>query len=180
MVEGTLLVDEHVALVPLRIADAEAYVPLVRENAQRLARWFPWAQDGGDPVAIRAFLVTVEQQRTRAERNETYAIVVDGAFAGALSLHDEDMRNDCAELGYWIGERFGGRGVMTRSARALCAHAFGRGLHRLEIVTGVENAPSRALAERAGFRFEGVLRGRVATGRGYEDAALYARLAGDP
>jgi RimJ/RimL family protein N-acetyltransferase len=84
-----------------------------------------------------------------------------------------------AELGYWLGERFGHRGILTRCVGALRAHAFATGLHRLEILSATANLPSRALAERAGFVFEGVLRERVRTTEGYEDAALYARLASD-
>ncbi|MGD1066759.1 MAG: GNAT family N-acetyltransferase [Vulcanimicrobiaceae bacterium] len=175
-----LRIDASAVLEPLTDEHVNAYAALVRENGERLARWFAWAEHGGDVADVRAYVAAVETQRARRERNETYAIIVDGAFAGVIGLHDEDVRHDTVEFGYWIGARFGGRGVMTRAVSALGARAFARGLHRLEIIAAVDNAPSRAVAERAGFAFEGIMRGRVRTPRGHEDAALYARLATDP
>jgi RimJ/RimL family protein N-acetyltransferase len=180
MVDETLRIDATAVLEPLTAEHVNAYAALVRENRERLARWFPWAENGGAVADIRAYIAAVESQRVRRERNETYAIRVEGAFAGVIGLHDDDVRDDTVEFGYWIGTRFGGRGVMTRAVSALSRRAFARGLHRLEIIAAIDNAPSRAVAERAGFTFEGIMRGRVRTPRGYEDAALYARLATDP
>src|SRR5580658_2357934 len=179
MDEGTLRVDDTTVLTPLRSAHVPAYAALVEQNVARLVRWFPWAANEQRDDEIEAYLASLEAQRARGERNESYAILVEGELAGSLSIHDHEPRNDVAELGYWLGERFGHRGIVTRCVGALCTHAFATGMHRLEIMSAAANLPSRALAERSGFVFEGVLRERVRTSLGYEDAALYARLAND-
>ena len=70
---------------------------------------------------------------------------------------------------------------MTRAVEAVAAYGFGDyALHRLEILAAVGNAPSRAVAERAGFALDkATLRERLRAPHGYDDAALYVRLAPD-
>jgi ribosomal-protein-serine acetyltransferase len=73
-----------------------------------------------------------------------------------------------------------GRGTMTAAVRALVDHAFGEwGLHRVVIEAAVDNAPSRAVPERLGFREEGVRRAAERHGERYLDLVVYAMLAVD-
>ena len=66
---------------------------------------------------------------------------------------------------------------MTRSVRALIAKAFLElGFERLDIRADVANARSRAVAERLGFTFEGVLRREAFSGSTYVDHAVYGLL----
>jgi ribosomal-protein-serine acetyltransferase len=71
---------------------------------------------------------------------------------------------------------------MTAAVAALVNHAFDSlQLNRLEIRTAVENAPSRAVAERLGFRFEGTLRQAYrVTDERYSDDTVYSLLRSDP
>jgi ribosomal-protein-serine acetyltransferase len=64
--------------------------------------------------------------------------------------------------------------------RALVDHAFaGWGLNRVEIRAALENARSRAIPERLGFKKEGVLREAERLGERFVDHALYAVLASE-
>jgi ribosomal-protein-serine acetyltransferase len=66
---------------------------------------------------------------------------------------------------------------MTAAVRALIGHAFGVwGLHRIEIAAAVENARSRAIPERLGFREEGVRRDGERHGERYLDLVVYSLL----
>jgi ribosomal-protein-serine acetyltransferase len=83
-------------------------------------------------------------------------------------------------LGYWLGEAYVGRGLMTRAARALCEEAFvGLGLNRVEIRAGVHNVRSRAVAQRLGFKEEGTLRQVLWLYDRGVDEVVYAMLAAD-
>lgn len=65
-------------------------------------------------------------------------------------------QNRNAEVGYWLGERFVGRGLAAAWA---VDHLFTvEGLHRVEMQCGVANSSSRAVAERLGFTNEGTRR----------------------
>ena len=61
-----------------------------------------------------------------------------------------------AYIGYWIDERFSRRGIMSLSVAMVADFAFRTlRLHRLELNIRPENAASRAVAEKVGFRLEG-------------------------
>jgi ribosomal-protein-serine acetyltransferase len=173
-------IDDDVALEPLRADHAQACAALIEANRERLVRWMPWAAESRSAADVLRYVEAVEDYRTRGA-GDAFAVLVRGAFAGAIDLHDLNHVNDVAAIGYWLGEAFGGRGVMTRAVRAVAERTFCEdGVHRLEILAATENAPSRAVAERAGFRLEAILRARLRTELGYEDGALYVRFADDP
>jgi RimJ/RimL family protein N-acetyltransferase len=86
-----------------------------------------------------------------------------------------------ANIGYWVSPRARERGVATAATVALSGWAFEHGLHRLDLLTALENLASQRVAMAAGYAREGVLRG-VMLGRdgAWEDRVVWARLAGDP
>ena len=70
---------------------------------------------------------------------------------------------------------------MTRAVRLLSGWAFSElGVDRIEVIVDPRNAASRAVAERAGFRFEGVLRSYVVIKDRRRDMAMYSLLRTDP
>lgn len=172
-------VDDDLVLTPIRTEHASAYAALVAEERARLTRWLAWAEASRTVEDVRAFVATVDERRG-ADLGENYAIFVDGVLAGSLDIHDVTRPHGVGALGYWLAARFGGRGVMTRAVQALVPHAFAdHRLHRLEILAATENAASRAVAERAGFAFEAVLRQRLYAPGGFDDCALYVRFSDD-
>jgi [ribosomal protein S5]-alanine N-acetyltransferase len=89
-----------------------------------------------------------------------------------LFRHDEKSRR--AELGYVLGRRRWGRGLMNEALHALIGHAFqALDIRRLEAEVHPENLASARLLERIGFAREGLLRQRwVAAGRPYDVIAF--------
>lgn len=78
---------------------------------------------------------------------------------GSVSL-DLFGDRDAAEIGYWVAKSERRRGVASAAARLVMRWGFEElGLERLEILTYPGNAASQALAEKLGFRREGLLRG---------------------
>jgi ribosomal-protein-serine acetyltransferase len=172
----------HFALAPelelrlLEDSDAEELYALVEANRGHLAPWLPWA--AAQTLAdTRAFLALTRRQL--AENNGFQcAIVESGRIVGTIGFHRVDWVNRATSLGYWLAEDAQGKGTMTMAARALVDWAFqGWGLHRVEIRAAVQNARSRAVITRLGFREEGLLRQveRVGGGR-YLDHVVYSVL----
>jgi ribosomal-protein-serine acetyltransferase len=158
--------------------DAEELHALIERNRSGLARWLRWARDQ-TPAETLAF---IRQARVGAAARESIqrAVVVDGRIVGMVGLPRVDRENRCAEIGYWLDEAHRGRGVMTTAVAALVDVAFGDWrLNRVEIRTDVENRPSRALAERLGFHYEGVMRQAYWVGDRYSDDAIYSMLAAE-
>jgi ribosomal-protein-serine acetyltransferase len=100
--------------------------------------------------------------------------------AGYIGLNRIDWANYRTEIGYWIGASFQGRGIMTRSCRAMLAYAFDElKLNRVEIYCAVDNLRSRAVPERLGFRKEGVMRQAERVHERYHDLVCYSMLAAE-
>jgi ribosomal-protein-alanine N-acetyltransferase len=91
----------------------------------------------------------------------SFAIEVAGEFAGGIgfTLH-ADVERVGAEVGYWLGQSFWGRGVATEALRLLTRDVFEthRELRRLYAVPFSSNAASARVLEKAGYRREGTLR----------------------
>ena len=108
------------------------------------------------------------------------AFVIDGTLGGTLGLHYVDWFDRSAEIGYWIASCREGRGYVTRAARRMIEVAFDTvGLHRLVIRCAIDNARSRRVAERLGFRREGLLREAQWVGGRFLDQHLFALLRGE-
>jgi ribosomal-protein-alanine N-acetyltransferase len=85
-----------------------------------------------------------------------------------------------AYLGYWIGEPFAGRGLMTAGVAAALREAFTRRkLHRLEANIQPGNAASIAIVRRLGFTREGYSRRYLKIGGRWRDHERWALLAED-
>jgi ribosomal-protein-serine acetyltransferase len=166
-------------LRPLDEADAEELHALIEANRGLLSRWLPWA-------AGQTFEDTVEfLRRTRAQlaRNDGVqaAIVLgEGSIAGVIGHHAVNWPHRSTSLGYWLGERYQGKGTMTAAAQALVDHAIDVwDLNRVEIRAAVDNAPSRAIPERLGFFEEGTLRQAEFVDGRHHDTVVYSTLAGE-
>jgi RimJ/RimL family protein N-acetyltransferase len=85
-----------------------------------------------------------------------------------------------AELGYWMGVPYWGRGYTTEAARALMAFGFFvLGLNRIQARHFVFNPASGRVMQKLGLRREGVLRQSIRKGERFEDVVIHARLAED-
>ncbi|HEU4699420.1 MAG TPA: GNAT family protein [Gemmatimonadales bacterium] len=116
----------------------------------------------------------------REPRPTTFGIVVDGEAAGAIGLEPgDDIERYTAEVGYWLGRRFWGRGVMTDALRAVTDHAFAElGLHRVFAVPFVRNVASCRVLEKAGYVREGRMRRSAVKAGEVLDQWLYAAVRG--
>lgn len=97
----------------------------------------------------------------RNDDPETHlAIVVDGEAAGAIGLRlNEDIERISAEVGYWLGEKYWGRGITTRALIAFTAHAMRtHNLTRLYALPFEWNKASFRVLEKSGYQLEGRLR----------------------
>lgn len=108
-----------------------------------------------------------------------YAICDDDAMVGCISFKNVRWKEDVVELGYWLDASARGNGLATRAVSALTNVAFSQGFQRVEMRIAPENKRSTAVAERAGFVLEGVLRmGGVIHG-GRVDLRMYSLIMSD-
>ena len=112
----------------------------------------------------------------------SFGIVVDGEAAGTITLMPgDDIARHSAEIGYWVGRRFWGRGVATDALTAATGHAFSAlGMHRVFAVPFVRNDASRRVLEKAGYALEGRMRQSAVKAGELLDQWLFAAYAPAP
>jgi ribosomal-protein-serine acetyltransferase len=173
-----LPVDDEVALVLAEERHAQVMTDLIVRNQRRLARWEPWAEQPASLDATRAYIRAALDDFLRGRQISTI-IAVDKAkrFIGRCGVRINPYAAS-GDIGYWIDADYEGRGITSRAARALISSVFDElGLTRMELRTSVDNKRSRALAERLGFSFEGVLPGGLRFSHRADDVALYGVTA---
>lgn len=111
-----------------------------------------------DLSGVRAKYVRKTMERWARDEGFITGICADGRLIGTFGAA-LDNTNCCASLGYWVGKDFEGRGIATRSVRAVTDLLFRqREIQRVELRAQPTNRRSRAVAERCGFKLEGTLR----------------------
>ena len=165
--------------------DGAAVNAAICESLDALRPFMPWAQaapslDESELVCRRA------QARFRLREDLVLSMferAADGSerrYVGGSGLLRIlwDVRR--FEIGYWCRSSCTGQGFVAEAVRALNRLAFDQlGARRVELRMDGANERSRRVAERAGFTFEGVLRGDSLTPQGeVRDTRVYARVLG--
>jgi ribosomal-protein-serine acetyltransferase len=157
---------------------APEWLALVERNLERLARWEPWAGLSQNLAGIRLYLAWQAQSFVSGTA-VPLQIRLDGVLVGSCSARI-DKAEGTAEIGYWIDAGVEGQGIAAQSVGALVGYLRERGdIGRIQARTAADNARSRALLERLGLEFEGVLRSSQRINGGRADMAMYA-LIGAP
>ncbi|MBU6429481.1 MAG: GNAT family N-acetyltransferase [Cyanobacteria bacterium REEB65] len=159
--------------------DALALFDLTDRNRAHLQHWLPTV------AAERKTLADTEQfiagLRNAPDGSRfVCGIWVAGGLAGVVSLFEPADEYEYAQLGYWLGVGYEGRGLATIACQALIIHAFECfDLSKVEIRCGKDNIRSKAVAERLGFRAEDILFGGLELDDRVEDLMVYGLLAED-
>ena len=168
------------ALRLLEEADADELFALIDANREHLGPWMPWVQSDRAPSDVLAFIRVTRRQIADNDGLQTAIVDPGGRIVGVIGVHNIDWLNRKTSLGYWLAAGEQGRGTMTEAVRAYVDHAFGTWkLNRVMVQAAVENARSRAIPERLGFREEGILREVERIGDRTLDDVVYAMLAAD-
>jgi RimJ/RimL family protein N-acetyltransferase len=111
-----------------------------------------------------------------------FAIDVGGEAAGGIGFTlQPDVARRSAEIGYWLGEEYWGRGITTEALIAVTDHAFANyDLCRLYAHVFEWNGASARVLEKAGYTFEGRLRKSVTKEGQTIDQLMYAMVKEEP
>lgn len=167
---------EGAQLKLLSYEDAEPLFVLTDSNREHLRRWLPWV-DHSKTVADSRGFITMTLEQLAANKGFQSGVWYDGQLAGVIGHNHVDHSNKVARLGYWLGESFQGRGLMTKACRAYLDHSFKvMKMNRVAIFCGEKNTRSRAIPERLGFQVDGTLRQYERLPSGFHDVIVYSML----
>ncbi|HEY3061680.1 MAG TPA: GNAT family protein [Chloroflexota bacterium] len=170
-----LPVDDEITLVLAEERHAPRVTELIVRNQLRLARWEPWAEQPQTVDGTRAYIRASLEDFVRGRQISTIIALDRGmTFVGRCGLRINPYAGS-ADVGYWIDGAHEGRGIVRRSTQALVDLAFVElGMNKVDLRTSIDNARSRGLAERLGFRLEGTLPAGLRFAHRSDDVALYS------
>ena len=162
---------ERLLLRRPRLDDAKAAVALLQDDT--IGRWIPVLPS---PYRTRNWTtwVRANTKPKPVERPEglsfPFVIEMDGRMVGMVGMR-WDAKDRSANIGYWVGKAFRGRGIATEAAVAVTAYAF-RELRAEKVWATVlkGNKGSPRVLKACGMRLEGTLREHgVHRGRRYDE-----------
>jgi len=162
------------------MSDHADWVALRRSGTEFLKQWEPdWSPDHFSRKAFRNRVYWANKTQETGKGLPLFIIRRhDQCLLGAITL-DNIRRGpaQAATLGYWIGHEFARQGHMNDALAAVVHYAFNHlDLSRLEAATLPENAASRGLLEKTGFKYEGVAQSYLQIAGRWRTHVLYANL----
>lgn len=163
--------------------DFRAWSTLRDQSAPFLTPWEPvWA---ADHLSRKAFASRIYWANRSTSQGTALPLLLirraDGALLGAITL-DNIRRgpSQAGTLGYWMGQAHARQGYMREAILALVHHAFTvMDLSRVEAACLPENAASRGVLEKCGFKYEGVAQSYLQIAGRWRNHVLYANLRSD-
>jgi [ribosomal protein S5]-alanine N-acetyltransferase len=148
-----------VAIRLVRPRDARVLQQELLSNRAWLSPWEATSPDGPVSFDMRTGVRRLLQQY-RDGTGVPLVMEDDGELAGQLNVWGIARGSlASATIGYWVSERFAGRGITTTSVALATDVCFDEmRLHRMEICIRPENAASLRVVEKLGFRYEGLRR----------------------
>lgn len=176
-------------LRPLTLADLPEYVRFRTVSAAHLRPWEPLPPADKTVDEYARFVIEQAEARAAADQGARFVAIwcptdgaADGPIAGLFNLNNivrGVFQN--ADAGWSVSAEFIGRGVATEGVHGLLTLAFapaprGLGLHRVQANIDPSNIRSLRVAEKCGFRREGLARRMLCINGEWRDQWMHARL----
>jgi ribosomal-protein-serine acetyltransferase len=167
-----VLTTTHLDLVPVGPAHARSLFQAVMDSRPELLAWMPWARE---PTFEGTLAQTVSSERDWHDDLEFHFSLVDRATGEVLGIAGLNRDGPgSAELHYWIRSDRSGQGLTTEACQVIIAWGpRALGVRRLTLWAGRDNAASRRVATKLGFKHVGRLDWRPEGGLGPFDAESY-------
>jgi ribosomal-protein-serine acetyltransferase len=163
----------------MELKDAERIFALTNQSRSYLREWLPWLDMTTKVEDTKEFIQGCLRGFSE-NRSMTTVIIFNEEIIGVAGYNTINWSNKTAYIGYWLGEEFQGKGIMTKVARALTEYAFKElKLNKVEIRAAAENKKSRSIPERIGFENEGCIRQAEWLYDHFVDHIVYGMLAKD-
>jgi ribosomal-protein-alanine N-acetyltransferase len=174
------VIPEGYRVAELEAADGPALAEAYRRNREFLEPWEPTREedfftDDGQLIAVAAQLSGVSAGLLAA-----WLLWYGDEVVGRVNLNNillGVLRS--ASIGYWVAEDHGGRGLATGAVEFACAQAQGRGMHRVEAGTLLDNDASQRVLEHCGFEYIGTASRYLFINSAWRDHRLYQRILHD-
>jgi [ribosomal protein S5]-alanine N-acetyltransferase len=160
---------------------------LRRPKASDLNSWHKNMNDKTIGKNLRAVIYPVKKEvvkkyleealkniKLKNKDKEIFVIDINGECAGTIALSNIEL-NHKAIVGYWLGKKFRGRGIMSKALKMITEYGFRKyHLRRIKAHVVTFNKASARVLEKCGYKLEGIQKkNRLKNGKYYDDY-LYA------
>ena len=174
----TELSDGVLVLRPWRLEDVRRVTEICQDP--EISRWTNVPSPYQEEHACTWIEQTIRDWDDRKHAAFAVTDAVTGEVVGAIGLRFHEDYALQASAGYWVAKEARGRGVATGALRLVSGWALRElGLPRVQLITDPENLPSQKVAERAGFRREGLLRKYFEFSGRRRDCLIFSLLEGE-
>jgi len=154
----SILIDDDMLLRTYQMEDAQELFSAIDKSRQHLRQWFSWV----DPTTKQEHSLQFIQQSLQQQQQQeglALGIFYKRRIIGSIGMHNWDHPIKKAQIGYWISKEYEGKGIINKCLIRFIDFLFQKtGLNKVEIHFMTHNARSAGVAQRLGFKVEGVIR----------------------
>lgn len=171
-----LQVDEQIELIQPTLEMAEAEFSLIDSDRGHIGKYLDWVENTKTAEDTKEF-IQLKLSGYVAGTDRLFFIAKDSELIGTIDFHSMDLKNQKAEIGYWLHSSHCGQGITTKCVRKLCEMGFEEmNLNKISILVDVDNVASMQIADHCGFSFVGVERAEVKLYGEFRDMNKYSLL----
>lgn len=169
-----IIKTKYFILRPFKMSDAELVAKNVNNKTtyrNTLAIPYPYAIKDAKQWLRRV----INNRRKKIPESMVFAIEINGKAVGSISINEIKQEHK-AEIGYWLGEKYQGRGIMTQAIKEITKYGF-RELKFCRIYAQVFpfNRGSIRVLEKNGYKFEGTLKKGIKKNNKFFDCCIFAK-----
>jgi ribosomal-protein-serine acetyltransferase len=170
----SLQIDEKIQLRSYVPEDAEALFAAVNDSRSHLNPWLSWVSK---TTRVEHSLQFIEQSLQQQKETLALGIFYDNILVGGIGMHNWDMDTKRAQLGYWLAKGYEGQNIVHNCLVPFIRFLFEKtGLNKIEIHFVPANKRSAQVADRLGFKIEGIIRSGVLRNGMLEDYVITGLL----
>lgn len=157
------LTNANIVIHPFEPADADEFVRAAHESIETVGKWMSWCSPSFSRESALEWFASCDQERAAGRAFDMGIFcTTTGQLLGGAGINQLSPHHRYGNIGYWVRQSRQGCGIARQAVALLRDFGFRQlGLFRLEIVMGIGNSASEAVAIAAGATFECRARNRI-------------------
>ncbi len=170
----TVIRSKRFILRPFRRGDEESLAENINnKKIYRNTFCIPYSYTSKD--AREWITKNLKEMKNKKPKEINFVIDINSEVAGSIGF--SKIEGHKAEIGYWLAEKYWGRGIMTQAVKLITKFGFEKlKLRRIYAYVFFFNKTSMRVLEKAGYKFEGILRKNVIKDSKLIDDYLFAKV----
>jgi ribosomal-protein-serine acetyltransferase len=154
----SILIEDDILLRSLQLEDAPELFRAINASREHLRPWLNWIDSNTKPEHALQFIEHCVQEQD-SQSGLVLGIFKNRQIIGEIGMHQWDHSLRKAQVGYWMSEEYAGKGILSKGLLRFLDFLYKKlDLNKVEIHFSPQNKASAKVAERLGFKVEGLLR----------------------